>query len=115
MPSISLWFYIQVTSAIVESWIIAHLFHFSEVQKKAQAELDAVVGNGRLPNFNDQPQLPYINAVVTEVLRWNSVAPTGWLSASVQVGLYLNSISQVCPILPSRTVSSLVISFPKGP
>ncbi|KDR73253.1 hypothetical protein GALMADRAFT_251844 [Galerina marginata CBS 339.88] len=50
---------------------------YPDVQKKAQAELDAVVGNGRLPTFNDLPQLPYINATVTEVLRWNSVAPTG--------------------------------------
>lgn len=40
-------------------------------------ELDAVIGEGRLPGFADQPDLPYINAVVTEVLRWNSVAPTG--------------------------------------
>ncbi|KIM37607.1 hypothetical protein M413DRAFT_258291 [Hebeloma cylindrosporum] len=59
---------------------------YPEVQKKAQAELDAVVGNGRLPNFNDQPQLPYINAIVTEVLRWNSVAPTGVPHTAIEDG-----------------------------
>lgn len=48
-----------------------------EVQKKAQAEIDAVVGNDRLPTLSDLSHLPYINAVVTEVLRWNSVAPLG--------------------------------------
>jgi len=50
---------------------------FPDVQKKAQAELDSVIGNDRLPNLGDQAHLPYINAVVTEVIRWNSVAPTG--------------------------------------
>jgi cytochrome P450 len=48
-----------------------------DVQTKAHAELDAVIGDGRLPGFSDLPHLPYINAIVTEVLRWNSVAPTG--------------------------------------
>ncbi|KAF5338823.1 hypothetical protein D9758_012046 [Tetrapyrgos nigripes] len=48
-----------------------------EVLKKAQAEIDSVVGNDRLPSFSDRENLPYVNAVVTEALRWNSVAPTG--------------------------------------
>ncbi|KAG6811137.1 hypothetical protein H0H92_008833 [Tricholoma furcatifolium] len=50
---------------------------FPEVQKKAQAEIDAVIGTDRLPTMADRPHLPYVNALVTEVLRWNSVAPTG--------------------------------------
>jgi len=50
---------------------------YPDVQEKAHAELDTVIGEGRLPGFSDQPHLPYINAIVTEVLRWNSVAPTG--------------------------------------
>lgn len=50
-----------------------------DVQKKAQAEIDSVIGNDRLPGLADRPHLPYTNAVLTEVLRWNSVAPTGWI------------------------------------
>ncbi|KAF5346450.1 hypothetical protein D9756_010068 [Leucocoprinus leucothites] len=50
---------------------------FPEVQRKAQAEIDAVIGNDRLPTFQDIPNLPYVGAIVTEILRWNSVAPTG--------------------------------------
>ncbi|KAF8550635.1 cytochrome P450 [Imleria badia] len=48
---------------------------FPEVQAKAQAELDAVVGSERLPSFTDRDSLPYINAVWKEVLRWHSVTP----------------------------------------
>ncbi len=50
---------------------------YPEVQKKAQAEVDAVIGSDRLPVSADRPNLPYIDAVVKEVLRWNSVAPMG--------------------------------------
>ncbi|KAJ7746782.1 cytochrome P450 [Mycena maculata] len=50
---------------------------YPDVQKKAQQEIDAVVGNDRLPGFSDKHQLPYITALALEVLRWHSVAPTG--------------------------------------
>ncbi|KAG2056881.1 cytochrome P450 [Suillus hirtellus] len=49
---------------------------FPDVQKKAQAEIDAVVGTDRLPSFADRNSLPYIEALVKEALRWNVVAPT---------------------------------------
>lgn len=48
-----------------------------EAQRKAQVEIDAVVGNGHLPDFDDEESLPYVSAVVKEVLRWRSVTPIG--------------------------------------
>ncbi|KAF7967529.1 hypothetical protein HWV62_33982 [Athelia sp. TMB] len=60
-------------SAIYSMFLAMTLF--PEVQKKAQAEIDAVVGNDRLPNFSDRANLPYCNAILKEVLRWNVVAP----------------------------------------
>ncbi|KAJ3977109.1 cytochrome P450 [Lentinula raphanica] len=50
---------------------------YPDVQAKAQAELDAVVGNDRLPSFEDRDHLPYMQAVTLETLRWFSVVPTG--------------------------------------
>ena len=41
-----------------------------EVQQKAQLEIDKVVGRGRLPDFGDRATLPYIQAIVHEVLRY---------------------------------------------
>ncbi|KAG2098876.1 cytochrome P450 [Suillus cothurnatus] len=49
---------------------------FPDVQKKAQAEIDAVVGSDRFPSFTDRDSLPYTEALVKEVLRWNVVGPT---------------------------------------
>lgn len=48
-----------------------------EVQARAQSELDRVIGDQRLPQLADRDQLPYINRVVKEVLRWRPVAPLG--------------------------------------
>ena len=48
---------------------------YPAVQKKAQAEIDAVVGPSRLPDFDDRSSLPYINALLKESMRWQSVAP----------------------------------------
>lgn len=50
---------------------------YPEVQKKAQEELDRVVGRDRLPGFADRSRLPYIGYVVKESLRWKPVAPLG--------------------------------------
>ena len=50
---------------------------FPEVQRKAQVELDTIVGPSRLPDFTDRDKLPYINAIVKEILRWNNVGPLG--------------------------------------
>jgi hypothetical protein len=49
---------------------------YPDVQKKAQAELDRVLG-GRLPEFHDRPNLPYINALIKESGRWQPVTPLG--------------------------------------
>lgn len=63
-----------------------------EVMKKAQTEIDAVVGNDRLPGFGDRKNLPYIDALVKEVLRWNSVTPTGKTTCFSNESLFLTTI-----------------------
>lgn len=41
-----------------------------EVQRRAQAEIDSIVGTGRLPDFSDRPSLPYVKAVMYETMRY---------------------------------------------
>ncbi|KAH8984763.1 cytochrome P450 [Lactarius hatsudake] len=50
---------------------------YPNVQARAHAELDDVVGRGRPPTFADLPFLPYIRATAKETLRWSSIAPFG--------------------------------------
>ncbi|KAI1358522.1 cytochrome P450 monooxygenase [Xylaria arbuscula] len=48
-----------------------------EIQRKAQQEIDQVIGTGRLPHYNDKDKLPYVSAIVKESLRWHAVVPMG--------------------------------------
>ncbi|KAI0712382.1 O-methylsterigmatocystin oxidoreductase [Earliella scabrosa] len=50
---------------------------YPDIQRKAQDELDAVVGPDRLPTFADRDSLVYVNAIVKETLRWFNVSPLG--------------------------------------
>ncbi|KAG1837952.1 cytochrome P450 [Suillus tomentosus] len=66
----------DTTVAAIHSLFLAMTL-FPDVQKKAQAEIDAVVGPDRFPTFADRDSLPYTNALVKEILRWHVVTPTG--------------------------------------
>ena len=50
---------------------------FPHTQKRAQTELDLVVGRDRLPTFDDRLRLPYVEAFCKEVMRWLMVTPMG--------------------------------------
>ncbi|KAI0791751.1 cytochrome P450 [Abortiporus biennis] len=64
----------DTTGSYLHSFILAMLT-FPTVQKKAQEELERVVGRNRLPDFNDKPSLPFVDALVKEVMRWQPVTP----------------------------------------
>jgi len=57
-------------------WTLA-MVAFPQVQRTAQAELDGTVGRTRLPTFSDAPRLPYVRAIIKEVLRWRPPVPLG--------------------------------------
>ncbi|KAF2658380.1 cytochrome P450 [Lophiostoma macrostomum CBS 122681] len=48
---------------------------YPEVQRRAQAEIDRVVEQDRLPTMSDKPNLPYMEAVILETLRWHPISP----------------------------------------
>jgi cytochrome P450 len=43
---------------------------YPDVQRKAQAEIDALMGEERWPTIDDAPHLPYVRACIKETLRW---------------------------------------------
>lgn len=65
----------ETTSSSLSTFFLAMISN-PEAQKKAQLEIDSVT-KGRLPNFDDLASLPYVDALVKEILRWKSVAPIG--------------------------------------
>ncbi|KAF8153047.1 cytochrome P450 [Crassisporium funariophilum] len=67
---------IETTAGTMTSFILAML-HYPEVQKKAQAELDAVIGHDRMPEYEDKENLPYVGALLKETMRWRPIAILG--------------------------------------
>ncbi len=43
--------------------------------RKAQTELDEVVGTERMPKISDKASLPYVNALIKETMRWHPALP----------------------------------------
>ncbi|OAA36481.1 Cytochrome P450 [Metarhizium rileyi] len=64
----------ETTVTALTSFVLA-MTMFPEVQRKAQDEIDSLVGNERLPSLADRARLPYIEALVKEVFRWSPIAP----------------------------------------
>lgn len=55
------------TTAGVVTWWVQAMILYPEVQARAQAELDAVVGRDRIPTFADYEHMPYMRAMAKEV------------------------------------------------
>jgi cytochrome P450 len=62
------------TAESLHTFFLAMVLH-PDVQRKAQAEIDTIVGHSRLPDFSDRPSLPYLDRIITEVHRWHPVTP----------------------------------------
>ncbi|XP_026386491.1 cytochrome P450 78A5-like [Papaver somniferum] len=63
------------TVAILLEWILARMVLHPDIQSKAQAEIDAVVGASRSVSDSDLPHLPYVQAIIKETLRMHPPGP----------------------------------------
>lgn len=88
---------------------------YPEAQKKAQEELDEIIGRDRMPTFADRDSLPYIQACVRESLRWKTVAPVGvpHVCEEVRISPLIGGEIDLRGIL--RTIGMRATLFPKVP
>ncbi|KAK7019954.1 putative cytochrome P450 [Favolaschia claudopus] len=64
----------DTTSSYLQSLILA-LVAYPDAQRKAQEEIDRVVGSHRMPTLDDLEEMPYIRAMILETHRFRPVAP----------------------------------------
>ena len=64
------------TGAAIASFLL-FMVHNPNVVKRAQSEIDEVIGSERLPTYEDRPKLPYLECVMKEVYRFNPMVPQG--------------------------------------
>ncbi|KAJ7131789.1 cytochrome P450 [Mycena crocata] len=67
----------ETTVSSLATFVLAMLAN-PEAQRKAQAEVDSVTGGRYLPTFEDEVSMPYVSAIVKEVLRWKNTTPFGF-------------------------------------
>ncbi|KAJ3552130.1 hypothetical protein NM688_g4319 [Phlebia brevispora] len=77
---------IDTTVSSIEVFLLAAVW-CPEVMKKAQAEIDRVVGRGRMPTFEDENALPYVRALIKEVERCGSAQATARWRPIVPIGV----------------------------
>ncbi|KAG2354665.1 cytochrome P450 [Suillus spraguei] len=77
----------ETTTSTLLVFLLAMVL-YPEVQVKAHAEIDRVVGRDRLPCFDDRPLLPYVEAILRKTLRWYPVVPLGIANATTTSDIY---------------------------
>lgn len=81
------------TAGLTHAWILMMMLS-PDAMKKAQAELDKVVGPDRLPHYSDREKLPYLDACMNEALRLHTLAPNGMLYVpDLQTSTHLSLVS----------------------
>lgn len=119
------------TPTALQYFVLAMVLHPS-VMHTAQQEIDTVVGRDRVPTFDDASHLPYVQAIIKEVLRWRPVIPLcEHLSCMLLFRLHDPSVASSCTpsdvgselpfpgcergllTFSRRTIGMRAISFPK--
>ncbi|XP_068118116.1 cytochrome P450 2F2-like [Hyperolius riggenbachi] len=72
------------TTASTLRWLLKFMLEYPEIQKKAQAEVDKVIGTEVCPSLEHRVSLPYTDAVIHEVQRFSSVVPNGLPHAALK-------------------------------
>ncbi|OJD28987.1 cytochrome p450 [Diplodia corticola] len=74
---------VDTTASSLVNWVGA-MAMFPEVQRKAQEEIDRVVGPSRLPDEEDVADLPYVRQMLQELQRWITSVPLGVFHATTE-------------------------------
>ncbi|KAK0224000.1 cytochrome P450 [Armillaria fumosa] len=77
-----------MTTVITLQVFLLAMMRYPEVQKKAQAYIDEVVGNERLPTLSDRKAIPYIEAIAKETSRWRPVIPMALARKNMRDDVY---------------------------
>ncbi|KAF7369020.1 Cytochrome P450 [Mycena venus] len=66
----------ETTAAVIETFFLAMILQ-PDAQRKAQKELDVVLGFCTAPRLADRSRLPYMEALISENFRAYTIAPIG--------------------------------------
>lgn len=105
----------ETTSSTLSFFFLAMAL-YPECQRRAQDEIDTVIGSSRLPEFYDQESLPYTECLLQETLRWNHAAPSGIPHKTMEDDVYNGMlIPKGSTVIANTRSMTLDESFYKDP
>ncbi|KAG1868676.1 cytochrome P450 [Suillus subluteus] len=78
---------IDTSTSALQIFLLAMVL-YPDVQARARAEIDQVVRHDRMPCLDDRASLPYLDAILREVLRWYPIIPLGGPHATSEDDVY---------------------------
>ncbi|KAG1841908.1 cytochrome P450 [Suillus subalutaceus] len=67
---------IDATTSSLQAFLLAMVL-YPDIQARARAEIDQVVRHDKMPCLDDRASLPYLDAILREILRWYPIVPLG--------------------------------------
>ncbi|OAX38699.1 cytochrome P450 [Rhizopogon vinicolor AM-OR11-026] len=77
----------ETIASVFHSFVLAMVL-YPDVQARARAEINHVVKHDQVPSIGDRASLPYLDAILLEVLRWHPPVPLGIPHATTQDDVY---------------------------
>ncbi|KAG0697624.1 cytochrome P450 [Suillus ampliporus] len=77
----------ETTTSTLMAFALAMVL-YPDAQRRAQAEIDSVIGRDRLPTSEDRASLPYVESVLRETYRWQPIVPLGVAHATSSEDVY---------------------------
>ncbi|XP_014674931.1 PREDICTED: cytochrome P450 2U1-like [Priapulus caudatus] len=70
------------TTSTTMRWAMLFMLKHQDVCRKVQAEIDDIIGRGRLPNMADANKMPFTEATIMEIQRLGNIVPLGAIHAT---------------------------------
>lgn len=80
------------TTATTLQWFFKAATLYPNFVARAYEELDQVIGQGRMPGWEDEGRLPYMSCVITELHRWASASPLAFNHSTTSADVYNGKI-----------------------
>ncbi|KAG1864555.1 cytochrome P450, partial [Suillus tomentosus] len=77
----------STTASTLQTFLLVMML-YPDIQSRARAEIDQAVRHDRMPCLDDRASLPYLDAILCEVLRWNPPTPLGFAHATSNDDVY---------------------------
>ncbi|KAG1745097.1 cytochrome P450 [Suillus paluster] len=78
---------IDTTTSALQTFLMAMVL-YPDIQARAREELNQVVSHDKIPCIDDKASLPYLDAILREVLRWFPPVPLGMAHATTSDDIY---------------------------